>query len=47
MGTPVRAKSLPTANSSLSPPMSLARIKSGFSRCRRLQGIRKCPSTAE
>jgi hypothetical protein len=47
MEAPVKAKSLPTANSSRSPPMSLAGVKSMFRRCRQVLGKRRCPSTAD
>jgi serine/threonine-protein kinase len=47
MAAPVKAESLPTANSSRSRPMSLAVMKSMFSLSRQPQSIRNCPSTAD
>ena len=40
-------ESLPTANPSHSPPMSLAGMKSTFRRCRQALCKRRCPSTAD
>src|SRR5262249_24949731 len=46
-GICVRAESLPTADLSLSPPMSLAGMKSTFRQCRQPLGNGKCPLTAD